>query len=147
MKYKYMMFWYLLLYHCIQKNTFLLHSSFSDLSMLSPVSLFSSSRFLRTRDWILCWYSRKILAFQLLLKLKYKWRDLFFGITPMSRGQFIYESLLKSFRQCKFSQNWTPILSKICLDTPNFWEISQIFANFCNQFLKLGTFHQEFSLF
>ena len=29
------------------------------------------------------------------------------------------------FRLCKFSHNWRPILSKICLDTPNFWEARQ----------------------
>ena len=35
-----------------------------------------------------------------------------------------------SFSQCKVSHNWTPILSKICLDIPNFWEILQFSANF-----------------
>ena len=36
-----------------------------------------------------------------------------------------------SFRQqYKFSHNWTPILFKICLDTPHFWEIFQFSANF-----------------
>ena len=74
--------------HYIQKNKSLSHFSFSDLSMLSPVSLFSSSRFLRTRDWILFWYGWKILAFN--CPSNWHIRDIFFGITPMSRGQFIH---------------------------------------------------------
>ena len=42
-----------------------------------------------------------------------------------------------SFRQCKFSHNWVPILSKICLDTTNFEEICQFFSIFSIQSLCL----------
>ena len=40
-----------------------------------------------------------------------------------------------------------PILSEICEDTPNFWEILQFSADFSIYFLKIGTFYQNFSLF
>ena len=33
----------------------------------------------------------------------------------------IWKLIKMSFRKCKFSHNWTPILSIFCLDTPNFW--------------------------
>ena len=52
-----------------------------------------------------------------------------------------------SYSQCKFSHCWTRILSKISFDIPNILEILQFSVDLSIQFLKIVTFHQNFSSF